>query len=144
MDWVISQYGKDHPDMINALVALIGTASTTHIKYTFQGILDHYSHYMLVDGFTLNQLTWMQGIMEWPFFAVTAFESHRKRAVWLVLYIGMALHSASVVSVLQPSMSYNSSTSPPFLFMDYVQTPSTKPFLTIIQSHVGQILAAFP
>jgi len=112
VDWVISQYGKNHPDIINALVALIGTASTTHIKYTFQGILDNYSHYVLVDGFTLNQLTWMQGIKEWSLSTVAAFESQKKRVAWLVLYGGMALHSASVVSILQPSMPYNSLTSP--------------------------------
>lgn len=146
VDWVISQYGKDHPQVINALVTLIGTASTTHIKYTFQGILDHYSHYVLVDGFTLSQLTWMQGIKEWSLFTVKAFESQKKRAVWLVLYIGMGLHSASVVSILQPSMSYNSLTSPlpRFLWiMCTLQTPSTKAFLTITQSHVERILAAF-
>jgi len=142
VDWVISQCGKNHPEIINALVTLIATASTTHVKYTFQGILDHYSYYVLVDGFTLRQLAWMQGIKEWSLF--TAFESQRKRVAWLVLYTGMALHSASVVSILEPSMSYTSFTSPLFLYMDYVQTPSTKPFLMMTQSHVGQILAAFP
>jgi len=108
VDSTISQYGKDHLEIINALLTLIGTASTTHLKYTFQGILEHYSHYVLVDGFTLSQLTWMQGINEWSLF--TAFDSQIKRLGWLVIYTGMAFHSASVVSVLQPSMSYNSLT----------------------------------
>ena len=110
VDWDISQYGENHPEIIDALITLIATASTTHVKYTFQGILDHYSHYVLVDGFTLRQLTWMQGIKEWSLF--TAFECQKKRVAWLVLYTGMALHSASVVSVLEPSMSYKSLTSP--------------------------------
>jgi len=57
-----------------------------------------------MDGFTLRQLAWMQGIKEWSLFTVTAFESQRKRVAWKVLYTGMAFHSASVVSVLQPSM----------------------------------------
>ncbi|KIM35519.1 hypothetical protein M413DRAFT_32460 [Hebeloma cylindrosporum] len=102
--WVMSEYGKDHPDVVNALVALVGTASTTHIKYTFQGILDHYSHYVLVEGFTVSQLGWIQGIKEWSL--STAFESKRKRAMWVVIYLGMALHSASVVSILQPNTFY--------------------------------------
>lgn len=106
VDWVISQYGTKHPEIINAFSTLIGTASTTHLKYTFQGVLEHYSHYVLVDGFTLSQLTWMQGIKEWSLF--TAFEGQRKRWVWLAIYVGMTFHSASVVSVLQPSMCYNS------------------------------------
>jgi len=29
VDWVISQYGKNHSEIINALVTLIATASTT-------------------------------------------------------------------------------------------------------------------
>ena len=116
VDWVISQYGRHHPEIINALVTLIATASTTHVKYTFQGILDHYSYYVLVDGFTLKQLTWMQGIKEWSSF--TAFESQKKRIAWLVLYTGMAFHSASVVSILQPSMSYTSLTSPSILIYE--------------------------
>jgi len=129
VDWVISQYGKDHPDIINALVTLIATASTTHLKYTCQGILDHYSYYVLADGFTLNQLTWMQGIAEWSFFTVTAFESQRKRMIWLVIYSGMAFHSASIVSVFQPSMSYNSLTFFSPILMDMCRHLLQKHFL---------------
>jgi len=121
--WVISQYGKKHPEIINTITALIGTASTTHLTYTFQGILEHYSYYVLVDGFTLRQLNWMQGVKEWSFFTVLQFESYWKRLVWLVIYLSMALHSASVVSVLQPSMSYNFLIFFDSIFMDYVQTP---------------------
>jgi len=86
VDWVISQYGKNHSEIINTLITLIAAASTTHVKYTFQGILDHYSYYMLMDGFTLRQLAWMQGIKEWSLFTVTAFGSQRKRVAWMVAW----------------------------------------------------------
>ena len=86
VDWVISQYGKNHSEIINSLVTLIATASTTHITYTFQGILDHYSYYVLVDGFTLRQLTWMQGVKEWSLFTLAAFESQKEGSVAGTLY----------------------------------------------------------
>jgi hypothetical protein len=105
VDWNISQYGKTHPEVINVLITLVGTASTTHIKYISQRVLHHHSQYVLVNGFTVKQLGWMQGIKEWSLF--TAFGSWKKTAAWLVIYAGMAIHTASVVSILQPSMSYN-------------------------------------
>ena len=105
MTWTISQYGKHHMVVTNFLLTLVGTASTTHLKYVSQGVLQHYSRYILVNGFTVKQLGWMQGIKEWSLFA--AFGSWKKGAAWLVIYAGMAVHSASIVSILQPSMSYN-------------------------------------
>ena len=104
MTWAVSQYGKTHLAVTNVLITLVGTASTTHLKYTCQGILQHYSQYVLVDGFTVGQLAWMQGIKEWNLF--TAFGSRIKLVAWVVIYAGMAVHSASVVSILQPSTSY--------------------------------------
>ena len=95
---------KTHLAVTNVLITLVGTASTTHLKYTCQGILQHYSQYVLVDGFTVEQLAWMQGIKEWNLF--TAFGSRIKLVAWVVIYAGMAVHSASVVSILQPSTSY--------------------------------------
>lgn len=109
--WAVSQYGKSHQEITNVIITLVATASTTHIKYTTQAVLLHYSQYVLVDGFTVGQLAWMQGIKEWSLF--TDFksgsrkmsEAWNKRVAWLVIYAGMAVHSASVVSILQPSTS---------------------------------------
>jgi succinate dehydrogenase hydrophobic anchor subunit len=135
VDWNISQFGEKHPDIINAITALIATASTTHLTYTLQEILEHYSYYALVDGFTLSQLEWMQGIQELSFFTVFKFKGPKKRVwqlVWLLVYGGMSFHSASVVSVLQPSMYCYPLISFYPIFMDYyVQTTLSRPFRTI-------------
>ena len=111
--WAVSQYGKTHLVVTNVLITLVATATTTHIKYISQGVLQLYSQYVLVNGFTVKQLAWMQGIKEWSLF--TTFGSRKKRAAWLVIYAGMAVHSASVVSILQPSMSNNLFNLVPFL-----------------------------
>ena len=111
--WVVSQYGETHLEITNVFITLVATASTTHLKYTTQAVLLHYSQYVLVDGFTVGQLAWMQGIKEWSLFTDFKFasrkkrEAWKKRVAWLVIYAGMAGHSASVVSILQPSTSCN-------------------------------------
>jgi len=144
VSWTISQYGRGHPDIINTITTLIATASTTHLKYTFQGILDHYSYYVLVDGFTLKQLNWMQGMKEWSFFKVFKFERYSgwKWSAWLVFYLAMALHSASVVSILQPNtfiktLPYNNhipcATDPSSLSLDALNN-----FPRDIQSQIDQ------
>ena len=122
--WAVSQYGQTHLVVTNVLITLVGTATTTHIQYISQGVLKQYSQYVLVNGFTVKELAWMQGIMEWSLY--TNFgswkKSWKKRAVWLVIYAGMAVHTASVVSILQPSMSYNLLTLPHSYAMHYTQT----------------------
>ena len=139
--WTISQYGKTHLVVTNVLVTLVGTASTTHLKYISQGVLQQYSHYVLVNGFTVKQLAWMQGINEWSLF--TAFGSRKKRVAWLVIYAGMAVHSASVVSILQPSTSYNFLTLYHSYAMNYTQTLSICTFISTTQSHAQRIQTMF-
>ena len=122
--WTISQYGKSHLEITNVLVTLVATAATTHLKYISQTVIQHYSQYVLVDGFTVRQLAWMQGIMEWSLFTPLKFGSWKKRVAWLVIYAGMALHSASIVSILQPSSSYTFLILSYSYAMDFTQTLS--------------------
>jgi len=139
--WTISQYGKSHLVVTNDLLTLVGTASTTHLKYVSQGVLQNYSQYVLVNGFTVKQLGWMQGIKEWSLFA--AFGSWKKRAAWLVIYAGMAVHSVSIVSILQPSMSHNFLTLSYSYAMNSKQTLSISTFISTTQSHVRRIQTTF-
>jgi hypothetical protein len=126
--WAVSQYGNAHLVATNFLITLVATLTTTHIKYISQGVIQQYSHYLLVNGLTVKQLAWMQGIMEWSLFTNFGswknLKSYKMRAAWLVIYLGMAAHTASVVSILQPSMSYNLLTLSHSYAMNYTQTPT--------------------
>jgi hypothetical protein len=67
-----------------------------------QKIVDPYASTLLAEGITLRQMTWMQAIQEWSFFDIFAFDSTKKRVLWLCAVATMALHSASVAAILHP------------------------------------------
>ncbi|RXW13772.1 hypothetical protein EST38_g12080, partial [Candolleomyces aberdarensis] len=98
--WALSEQGKKYPQVTNVIVTLVSTLATTHVVYVLQGVCDQYASYLVVAGFTIGQLRWMQGVKERSIF--TKFPDKKKWIVWFIVYAGLALHSASVVAILQP------------------------------------------
>ena len=108
--WTISQAGINNPAFTNTLVAFVATLSTLHITYVLQRVVEEYSKYLLLSGFTLDQLTWLQGVKDMSMF--TRFPARegggwfqswpKKRLFWLVIDAGFAVHASSLVSILQP------------------------------------------
>ena len=108
--WTISQAGINNPAFTNTLVAFVATISTLHITYVLQRVVEEYSKYLLLSGFTLDQLTWLQGVKDMSLF--TRFPARegggcfqswpKKRLLWLVIDAGFAVHASSLVSILQP------------------------------------------
>ncbi|KAH9481750.1 hypothetical protein JR316_0006277 [Psilocybe cubensis] len=111
----LSLLGKQHPDVTNIVIALVAAISTMHISYIVQQIPAHYSHCLLVDGFTLGHIRWMQGVQQVSIFTrfpdrknggrFTRFFT-RKQIFWLVAYFGIAFHTSSLVAILQPEIFY--------------------------------------
>jgi hypothetical protein len=99
VDWKISTWGESHLAVINIIVTIIATVTTAHVKFLIHTVVCEFANVFLVNGFTLSQFEWMQGVKEWSIF--TRFPA-RKRPFWALLYLAMALHSASVVSIMQP------------------------------------------
>lgn len=97
--WTVSQWGKQHAAITSVVLTLIATISTTHVKYIYQLIVDLYARAKLAEEFTLKQLQWMQGMKEWNIFTPFPFGYF---LIWLLIYGAMALHSASIVAILQP------------------------------------------
>jgi hypothetical protein len=124
--WNLSEFSKKFDsDWTNETVALVGSLCTLHVTYVLQLILKEYSYVMLAGEFTLKDLKCLQGVNEISVFAefpdrpgaprrVTGARGpkawwgsvyrfcHNKRFVWYVLYLGVALHTTSIVSILQP------------------------------------------
>jgi len=110
VDWNLSQLGRDRPGITNTLVSLVAALSTMYVRYVVQQTLEQYSRCLIVQGFTLGHLRWMQGVRE-----LSLFTHFPRRAgmfpawfpwmkiVWIVAYIGIVLHTASLVAILQPS-----------------------------------------
>ncbi|KAJ2925243.1 hypothetical protein H1R20_g11841, partial [Candolleomyces eurysporus] len=67
--WYLSERGRKSPEVTNVLVALASTLTTMHITYILQGVCDQYTSYLVVEGFTVGQLRWMQGVKELSVFA---------------------------------------------------------------------------
>lgn len=107
----LSNLGQEHRDITNTIIAFVAAISTMHISYIVQQIPAHYSHCLLVDGFTLGHLRWMQGVQQISIFTrfpnrkgggkLTRFFT-RKQIFWLVTYFGIAFHTSSLVAILQP------------------------------------------
>ncbi|KAJ2925253.1 hypothetical protein H1R20_g11823, partial [Candolleomyces eurysporus] len=86
--WYLSERGKKYPQVTNVLVTLVSTLATTHITYVLQGVCDQYASYLVVEGFTIGQLRWMQGVKEKSVF--TKFPNM----------------SQQIVAILQPESFY--------------------------------------
>ena len=130
--WALSNFARVHDsdaDWTNEIVALVGSFATMHVTYVLQLALELYSHIILAGEFTLKDLKWMQGVNEVTLFAEFpdrpggpprvenphgigqrirgwwgAFYrwADNRRLAWIVIYLGLALHATSVVSILQP------------------------------------------
>ena len=97
--WSVSLWGQSHPNLINVIVTVIATLSTAQLKLVIQRVASHLAEVLVVSGFTLRSLSWIQGIKEWRLWTHLP---KRWRPVWLLAYVAMALHSASVVAIMQP------------------------------------------
>lgn len=109
--WTVSQLGKNNPATTNTIVTLVATLSTLHITYILQRVIEEYSKSLLLSGFTLGHLTWLQGVTEMSIF--TKFPDAKRgpsrlrswpkeRLLWIVVYGGFAVHASSLVAILQP------------------------------------------
>jgi hypothetical protein len=67
--WGISQWGQAHLPIVEFVVTVVATLTTTHTKRLIQSIVSALAEIRLVTGFTLRQVTWMQGVLEWDLFA---------------------------------------------------------------------------
>lgn len=115
ISYELSEIGKEHPDVTNTIIAFVAAISTMHISYIIQQIPAHYSHCLLVDGFTLGHLRWMQGVQQLSIFTrfpdregggkITRFFT-KKQIFWLATYFGIAFHTSSLVAILQPSKDF--------------------------------------
>jgi hypothetical protein len=96
---------KGNPEYVNVVTTLVATLASMHLMYIIQNICDQYTSVLLVEGFTLGQLRWLQGVKEMTMFAQFA-DKHRfwskKRFAWLIVYAGFAFHGSSIVAILQP------------------------------------------
>ncbi|KAJ2913787.1 hypothetical protein MD484_g6633, partial [Candolleomyces efflorescens] len=140
--WALSEKGRKNPEITNVLVALASTLTTMHITYILQGICDQYTSFLVVDGFTVGQLRWMQGVKELSAFTKFPDKENfwsKKRIGWLIVYLAFALHSASVVAILQPESFFKH-----FPFGDWVPCGSDPNDLTLERSQfVDEKLQAF-
>ncbi|KAJ7584473.1 hypothetical protein C8J56DRAFT_1027766 [Mycena floridula] len=102
--WGISQFGQLHPAVANFGLVVIATASTAHLRFTLQNTVKCYISSLLHSGFTIQQLLQLQGIMGLD--PLTPFK-WKWRVMWGIIYLGMALHTASVSSILQPVPWYD-------------------------------------
>ncbi|KAJ7478405.1 hypothetical protein FB451DRAFT_1557079 [Mycena latifolia] len=101
--WGISEYGRLHSGLTNVIVTGIATLATAHLKYTVRRVAEEYAAMRLANGLPLIALGWLQGVAAgdiWP-----PLQSAWTWCVWLLLFGGMAVHSASIVAILQPHMS---------------------------------------
>lgn len=124
--WTLSEFAKQFDsDWTNEAVALIGSICTLHVTYLLQLVLKEYSYIMLAGEFTLKDLKCLQGVNEISLFA--EFPARRgapppvegargpkswwgsvcrfcntMRFAWYIVYLGVALHTTSIVSILQP------------------------------------------
>ncbi|KAF9564374.1 hypothetical protein CPC08DRAFT_760196 [Agrocybe pediades] len=112
--WGLSQAGKTHPGITNTLVSLVAALSTTHIRYVLQLTLEQYSRRLVVVGFTIAHLRWMQGVRELSLFTKFPLPKRGgrfawfpwKRMVWIITYTGIILHTSSLVAILQPQVFF--------------------------------------
>ena len=110
IDWEISERAKHFPETTNFVVAQVASLATLHVTYIFQDVLENYSHVLAVDGFSLGQMRWMQGVKEMSIW--TRFPARRsggrlvwwskKRMLWVLIYLIFLGYTSSLVAILQP------------------------------------------
>lgn len=98
--WTLSQWGMRHTAVVNVLVTVVATVSTTHVQYVVVSLVEVYATARVVKGFTLVELQIFQSVKQWQIWP--PFTDIKRRLIWLLLYGGMALHSASIVAIMQP------------------------------------------
>jgi hypothetical protein len=98
--WGISKYGQQHPGLTNVILTGLATLSTTHLKYTVSHATEEYAAMQLSAGLSLPTWSWLQWV------AKPEIRPASRRwwawAGWILLFGGMAGHSASIVAILQP------------------------------------------
>ncbi|KAF7344253.1 hypothetical protein MVEN_01716600 [Mycena venus] len=98
--WGVSQYGQQHPALTNVIMAGIATLATAHLQYTVRHAAQEHATMRLSQGLPLLTWGWLQGAAAgniWP-----PLQSKWTWGGWLLLFVGMAGHSASIVAILQP------------------------------------------
>ncbi|KAJ6526305.1 hypothetical protein B0H19DRAFT_1197168 [Mycena capillaripes] len=98
--WSISQYGRQHPGLTNVIVTGIATLATAHLQYTVRHAAQEHATMRLYEGLPLLTWGWLQAAAAgdiWP-----PLQSKWMWGGWLLLFVGMAGHSASIVAILQP------------------------------------------
>jgi hypothetical protein len=98
--WGISQYGRQHLALTNVIVTGIATLATAHLQYTARNAAEMHATMRLSEGVPLIAWGWLQGVAAgeiWP-----PLQSIWTWGVWLLVFGGMAGHSASIVAILQP------------------------------------------
>ncbi|KIY73019.1 hypothetical protein CYLTODRAFT_440109 [Cylindrobasidium torrendii FP15055 ss-10] len=106
ISWWLSQKGRAHIAETNTLVTLVSTLSTTHLKLTLDATLLQIARLRAATGFTLGEWQWMQDTRMWAVWP--EFGRHRRLRTWLyhggwlVFWLGVQLHSASITAIMQP------------------------------------------
>ncbi|KAJ7621693.1 hypothetical protein DFH06DRAFT_1232486, partial [Mycena polygramma] len=100
IQWGISQYGRQHAGLTNVIVTGIATLATAHLQYTVRHAAQEHATMRFTEGLPLLTWGWLQGAAAghiWP-----PLQSKWTWGGWLLLFVGMAGHSASIVAILQP------------------------------------------
>ena len=109
ISWNLTYYGQLHRGITNVIVTGVATISTSHLKFTVQNTVREYVALLMHQGFTLRRLKWMQefarGGIRPPFELWRDWRHTVGWPLWLLVYGLMAVHSASLVAILQPRKS---------------------------------------
>ncbi|KAJ7476704.1 hypothetical protein FB451DRAFT_1557478 [Mycena latifolia] len=106
--WNFSQYGQRHTGLTNVIVTGVATMATMHLKYTASRAAEVYTTMRLAEGLVLPTWGWLQAVAAtsiWPPFP--RGEHWLAWLGWLLLFGGMAGHSASIVAILQPQLWFD-------------------------------------
>lgn len=126
--YAVSQLAKkagerDQFDYTNEIVGLIGSLATTHVTHVLQLALEEYTYVVMAGEFTLAEFKLLEGINEMSVFARFPDDTNRpqrggimgwllsirnfftiKRMSWYIIYIGVTLHTTSIVAIMSPQL----------------------------------------
>ncbi|KAJ6520723.1 hypothetical protein B0H19DRAFT_1066542 [Mycena capillaripes] len=111
--WGMSQYGQQHQAITNVIMTGVATLSTAHLRYTVKNSARQYARIALHEGVVLERWKWMQAFAEGSIWPPFKWRTHKWRwFVWVLTFVALAAHSASLVAILQPepfikTFSYN-------------------------------------
>ncbi|KAJ7466419.1 hypothetical protein FB451DRAFT_1369659 [Mycena latifolia] len=101
--WGISEYGQRHAGLTNVIVTGLATLATAYLKYTARRATEEYAAMRLYDGLPLRTWGWMHGLATTGIWPPLRWRQHKWKWVgWLLLFGGLAGHTASIVAILQP------------------------------------------